>query len=103
MRALPTPSRSAQVKSGQTILLTLAAVVGLVVLLLFAGYVWPTTWQYPQGQAVMGDKIYPLAVRVNRFSGKAEALTINGWQAPTPAPAQPAAAAPIVKTAPATK
>ena len=59
-------------------------IIGLVVLALFAIYVWPTRYSYDHMR--MGQR--ELVVRIDRFSGVTEILYPDGWRvaAPTPKP-----------------
>ena len=72
---------------------TIGVVLGLILAALFAVYVWPTAWMYPRGSMVSGTQILPIAMRINRFSGRAQFLSANGWLNPIVTPA-PSAAAP---------
>ena len=61
-----------------------AALILIAAAIPFAYYVWPTKYRYYRLQ--MGASEYPL--RINRFTGEAEQLTVVGWlplkSAPTP-------------------
>ena len=52
----------------------LAAIVGLVLLVLFSIYVWPTRYRYAESDVGVRQ-----LVRVDRFTGEAEALGMDGW------------------------
>ncbi len=49
--------------------LTLFAILILVVL--FGWFVWPTPWSYYHDRS--------LNLRVNRFTGETQVLTVRGW------------------------
>jgi len=56
-------------------------VVGIVLLMLLAGFAWATRFVY--GTMHYGPQT--LDVRTNRFSGETEKLSMAGWRAMTPA------------------
>jgi hypothetical protein len=45
---------------------------------IFAGFVWPTPYQHYKSGS--------LNLRVNRFTGTTQRLTVHGWQATPPLP-----------------
>ena len=62
----------------------MAGVLVVLVAAVFAIYVWPTAWYHPRGQVVVGTQVLPVETRVSRFTGKVQALTIEGWKDPVP-------------------
>jgi len=46
----------------------------LAVVVVLAAYVWPTLWRYSGGDRGIG------MVRVHRFNGRTEMLTLGGWR-----------------------
>ena len=63
----------------------LGFVATVLLLLLFAGYVWPTRYEHYKAGSVN--------IRVNRFNGATDKLTVAGWQASDPVRAYLAARA----------
>jgi hypothetical protein len=61
-----------------------AVVIGICVAVLvpFGYLVWPTVYRYDHIQVAGSD----LPVRIDRFTGKAEYLYLNGWQAASEGP-----------------
>lgn len=57
-------------------------VIAAAVLLLFAVIVWPTLYRYDH--LTMGEYHSTTPVRMNRFTGGAEYLTMDGWRAMGP-------------------
>ena len=55
----------------------LLAILGFVVLLIFAIYVWPTRYRYDV--ASTGSSGHAQLIRVNRFSDRSYQLTSRGW------------------------
>ena len=50
--------------------------VGAIVGLTFAAFVWPTLYRYDHAH-IAGD--HPVFMRMNRLTGKIDVLTIDGW------------------------
>ena len=63
---------------------TLGIVAAIAVAIFLAIFVWPTAWYHPRGQVVVGTQVLPVETRVSRFTGKVQALTIEGWKDPVP-------------------
>ena len=61
------------VKSVVKVLVVLAVVV------VFLGFIWPTIWEVRSGGVVNGTQSVPLVIRVHRFSGRTEVLSLTGW------------------------
>lgn len=62
------------------------SVTGAVVVVLLAMFVWPTRWRYETLRGTHGEA---LPVRIDRFTGSAEVLTISGWNRAEPHESKP--------------
>jgi len=79
----------------------------VVALAFLAVMVWPTLWVHYDGGILVGDQVVPIRVRMGRFTGKVQYLTLDGFKDPVVSPAPAAAVpgpgmAPSVPPAPAT-
>jgi hypothetical protein len=85
--------------------MTIALILATLLVLLFGVFVWPTPYRYDKLHEDVQD-VY--TVRINRFTGRLQILTLYGWRSgpletPTPAPTPTAISTPkfIPDTAPA--
>lgn len=77
--------------TGKSVQVILAALV----LLAITFYVWPTQWMYHGGGVLAGDQVAPIQMRVHRFTGRVQYLTLDGFRSPTiMAPPAPVPAVP---------
>ena len=67
------------------------AILATLLALALAIWVWPTQWAYFETGFATSEGVAAIDARVNRFTGRVEALTISGWTGPTAAPVAPAA------------